>query len=65
MSHELDMLAACGEHTIRQKALKYSRDCVGPLLVTLLSTTAQGIAEICDGRKDLYLAETLYTKLTQ
>ena len=38
---------------------------VGPLLVTLLSTTAQGIAEICDGRKDLYLAETLYTRLTQ
>ena len=38
---------------------------VGPLLVSLLSTTAQGFAEICDGRKDSYLAETLYTKLTK
>ena len=65
MSHELDMLAACGSHTIRQKALKCKRDCVRSVLVILLSTTGQGIAEICDGRKDLYLAETLYTKLTK
>ena len=35
------------------------------VLVILLLTTGQGIAEICDGRKDLYLAETLYTKLTK
>jgi hypothetical protein len=40
-----------------------ANDC--SVLVTLLFTTAQGIAEICDGRKDLYLAETLYTKLTK
>ena len=35
------------------------------VLVTLLLTTGQVVAEICDGRKDLYLAETLYTKLTK
>ena len=35
------------------------------VLVSLSFTTGQGIAEICDGRKDLYLVETLYTKLNR
>ena len=35
------------------------------VLVTLLLTKAQGIAEVCDGCEDLYLVMTLYTKLTQ
>ena len=34
------------------------------VLVTLLLTTGQGIAEVCDGCEDLYLVMTLYTKLT-
>ena len=34
------------------------------VLVSLLLTTGQGIAEVCDGCEDLYLVMTLYTKLT-
>ena len=35
------------------------------VLVSLLLTTGQGIAEVCDGCEDLYLVMTLYTKLTK
>ena len=35
------------------------------VLVSLLLTKGQVVAEVCDGCEDLYLVMTLYTKLTK